>query len=60
LLIFDRWGLEVFCSTDPMQAWNGKLNNTGAEMSLDVYVWRIIARHQLSAARKDLFGTLTY
>ncbi|MBL7981972.1 MAG: gliding motility-associated C-terminal domain-containing protein [Flavobacteriales bacterium] len=59
LLIFDRWGLEVFSSTDPMQAWNGKLNNTGAEMPLDVYVWRIIARDQFSAARKDLFGTVT-
>jgi gliding motility-associated-like protein len=59
LIIFNRWGLEVFSSTDPMEPWNGKLNNTGAELPLDVYNWRIIARDQFSAARKDLFGSVT-
>ncbi len=59
LIIFNRWGQEVFSSTDPMEPWNGKMNNTGAELPLDVYNWRIIARDQFSAARKDLFGTVT-
>jgi gliding motility-associated-like protein len=59
LIIFNRWGLEVFSTSDPAQAWNGKWKNTGEELPLDVYTWRIVARDQFSAARKELFGTVT-
>lgn len=57
--IFDRWGSVVFSSTDPTEAWNGAMDNSGEVLQQDVYVWRMIARDQFSAAKKELFGTAT-
>jgi len=59
LFIFNRWGIEVFSTSDPVEAWNGKLNNRGEDLPLDVYNWRIVARDQFSAERKEIFGTVT-
>ena len=39
--IFDRWGGLVFEADDPMQAWNGKKNNTGKALPKGIYVCRI-------------------
>lgn len=36
--IFDRWGLEVFKTTDYSNAWDGKVRN---EVPNDVYVYKI-------------------
>ncbi len=35
--IFDRWGVEVFETTDPSQGWDGTYNNKPA--TAGVYVW---------------------
>ncbi|RYD55846.1 MAG: hypothetical protein EOP56_14895 [Sphingobacteriales bacterium] len=35
--IFDRWGKEVFTSTDPVKQWDGTVNGQPAAMG--VYVW---------------------
>ncbi len=35
--IFDRWGKEVFSTTDPTKRWDGKVN--GKDVQLGVYVW---------------------
>jgi gliding motility-associated-like protein len=40
LTIYDRWGKIVFKSTDPLEGWNGQLNNTGAMLPLGVYMFR--------------------
>ena len=37
LLIFDRWGKIVFQTNDPLEGWNGKLNNTGQQLPMGVY-----------------------
>ena len=57
--VFDRWGNVVFSTTDPQEGWNGGLQNAGAVQQQDVYVWRILARDQFTADRKELFGTAT-
>jgi gliding motility-associated-like protein len=35
--IYDRWGKEVFTTTDPTKRWDGKINGEDAQMG--VYVW---------------------
>jgi gliding motility-associated-like protein len=35
--IFDRWGQEVFSTTDPTKRWDGNVN--GEPAALGVYVW---------------------
>jgi hypothetical protein len=36
--IYDRWGKEVFTTTDPLKRWDGKVNGTDAPMG--VYIWQ--------------------
>lgn len=37
--IYDRWGKEVFTTTDPTKEWDGKVNGDYAPMG--VYVWNV-------------------
>jgi gliding motility-associated-like protein len=37
--IYDRWGTQVFYSTDVSISWNGKLHNTGAELTAGTYYY---------------------
>jgi len=41
LLIFDRWGNQLFKTTDMQEGWNGTKNNKGEKMQVDVYVYRL-------------------
>lgn len=41
LTIFDRWGKQMFISTDPEEGWNGRYNNTEGELAPDVYAYCI-------------------
>lgn len=38
MTIWDRWGRSVFATTNPSNAWNGQMNNTGRELPGGVYV----------------------
>ncbi len=38
--IFDRWGQEVFSSTDPNIGWNGRYQNVGKQMPPGVYTYQ--------------------
>ncbi|MEX1188561.1 MAG: gliding motility-associated C-terminal domain-containing protein [Bacteroidia bacterium] len=44
LSIFDRWGNEVFVSTNIEQGWDGMLNNSGNKTTAEgnVYVWKLL------------------
>lgn len=44
IFIFDRWGNQVFTSTDMNQGWNGAMNNKGSILQTDVYAWKIQLR----------------
>jgi gliding motility-associated-like protein len=39
LYIYNRWGLLVFHGTAPEDCWNGRLDNTGAELPEGVYYY---------------------
>jgi gliding motility-associated-like protein len=41
MYIFDRWGMEIFHSTDMNNGWNGTLNGTGPISQEDIYVYKI-------------------
>ncbi len=44
LQIVDRWGDEVFRTTNQRVGWNGRFRNDGKEMTPDVYAWCLIGR----------------
>lgn len=44
LVIYDRWGVKVFESTDKNVDWNGKVNNTGAECPDGTYYYILTYR----------------
>ncbi|MFI5150207.1 MAG: kelch repeat-containing protein [Bacteroidia bacterium] len=59
ILIYDRWGVKVFESTDILNPWNGKKNNTGALCSDGTYYYIIdYANQQLIWKNKKGFLTL--
>lgn len=40
LWIFNRWGEQLFHSTDVNVGWNGRYANNGTELGQDVYFWK--------------------
>lgn len=51
--IFDRWGMMVFYSDSIDRGWNGKINNTSAELCPnDVYVYQIRIKDNLNKGHK--------
>jgi gliding motility-associated-like protein len=41
ITIFDRWGKQVFATSNPTEYWNGKINNSGAMVPDGVYYYVI-------------------
>lgn len=58
-MVFDRWGLLVFRTTDPFESWNGAMDNGGDILPDDVYVWTVRAKDQFTPEKKELIGTVT-
>lgn len=56
--IFDRWGKEIFKTTDIKEGWNGTMNNTGTILASDTYVYRISYK-EATGKRKSLVGHVT-
>lgn len=59
LRIFDRWGLEVFSTSDPVAGWDGTFQNGGEALPQDVYVWTLKAKDQFTPEKADLIGTVS-
>lgn len=55
--IFDRWGNEVFSTTNPSKGWDGNVNGEPAPMG--VYVWEVDANCANSFQRYRKSGTVT-
>jgi gliding motility-associated-like protein len=43
MLIYDRWGLEIFHSTDSQLAWRGEKDGSDKACQMDVYIYIITA-----------------
>jgi len=43
MYIFDRWGQQIFHTTNINEGWNGRINNGGATCQEDIYVYLINA-----------------
>jgi gliding motility-associated-like protein len=41
MYIFDRWGMELFHSTDIMNGWNGRVNSNSTVCQEDAYIYQI-------------------
>ncbi|MEY4106425.1 MAG: hypothetical protein RL181_767 [Bacteroidota bacterium] len=56
--IVSRWGSSVFESANPSDGWNGKSQNTGAELPAGVYFYRATMKDVLGSALQ-YEGTIT-
>lgn len=57
LIVFDRWGEEIFNSTDRFEAWDG--TSGGVLLPQGVYVWKLKVRSLSSTQKRTLFGHVT-
>ncbi|MBL7955921.1 MAG: PKD domain-containing protein [Flavobacteriales bacterium] len=55
--IFDRWGREVFRTTDPGQGWDGSVDGAGPKT--DVYVWKLRSRNRVDGIMREYIGHVT-
>jgi gliding motility-associated-like protein len=53
LLVFNRWGEEIFGTTQLSQAWDGSYH--GASSPIDTYVWRVDLT-ELNGKKRTVFG----
>jgi gliding motility-associated-like protein len=58
MVIFDRYGAKVFETTDLDKGWNGKVENTGRELSQGTYVY-YIKTVQKNGKQNEVKGTVT-
>jgi len=56
LLIFDRWGNQIFVSEDLYKGWDGTVR--GEEVQQDVYVWKINLTNN-KGLKKELSGVVS-
>lgn len=58
LSIFDRWGRQVFKTTDKNEGWNGAVNNVGDVVEMNTYVYRLNYK-EINGKKRNLIGHVT-
>lgn len=58
LLIFDRWGNQIFKTNNLSEAWNGKANNGAKIAQQDVYIYVVILKDVFNGNHRYT-GTVT-
>jgi gliding motility-associated-like protein len=56
MLIFDRWGKQIFKSTNISEGWDGSIGGTPAQE--DVYAWKVHFRDTQKKAH-EFIGKVT-
>jgi gliding motility-associated-like protein len=56
-MVFDRWGEEIYTTTDLLGGWDGSVN--GADPKTDVYVWRMLIRSDTDGLIHEFRGHVT-
>lgn len=54
MYIFNRWGEQIFESTDPDNGWDGRFK--GNNTPVDVYLYRVIVKSKNSTDKQDITG----
>lgn len=52
MVISDKSGNEIYRTSESTKPWNGKLNNTGAMLPEDTYVWKVVTYDAKGLAHK--------
>ena len=55
MLIFDRWGLVIYSTSELEKGWNGNMAGTGKECQMDTYVYMAIATGE-NGKKKEFIG----
>ncbi|MFN5619728.1 MAG: CotH kinase family protein [Flavobacteriales bacterium] len=58
LTIFDRWGQQVFYSTDPKEAWLGEFNDGQYYVGTSYYQYRLKVKSVFDVEAKELTGAI--
>lgn len=58
LLIFDRWGKQIFKTTDRNEGWNGAVNNVGEVAEISTYVYHINYK-EMTGKKRNIIGHVT-
>ncbi len=58
LLIFDRWGNQIFKTNDLNAGWNGALNNSGETLEIGTYVYHVNYK-ELTGKKHGLIGSIS-
>lgn len=58
MLIFDRWGNEIFKTEDMKAGWNGRVRGLGEVVQQDVYIYKIFTKDLLHNDHSYI-GTVT-
>jgi gliding motility-associated-like protein len=54
LSIFDRWGEQIWTSTNPDEGWDGTMG--GEIIKTDVYVWKLETRDLFERINREYIG----
>lgn len=57
--VFNRWGEEVFTSSQPGEWWNGSANGGAYYVPDGVYIWVVEVRASFSAQKRRIEGHVT-
>jgi hypothetical protein len=58
MFIYNRWGQEIFSTTDFESGWNGKYQNVGDYVSPGVYVYYITYK-EVNGKSRERVGSVT-
>jgi gliding motility-associated-like protein len=54
LSIFDRWGEQIWTSTNPDEGWDGTMG--GEVIKTDIYVWKLETRDLFERINHEYIG----